>query len=222
MDKNLMDLSDYFNVYVLTLKSWPARRQRFSERAAELGVTGFTFVEGFDGDLITPPNWWAKDPRTWACAVAHSNALNYGIMTGNGRPIVIIEDDAYLKDNFVEAVSEVVAYFRDYPGSTICFLGGKVHWDGTEVSRLIRRDHQIGGGYGYVVSAQHAGKVSGYMLDDPAYNGAKPSRYGYACDTKMMQRAKIDRHAVCHPVCVGHHGGPSVILKRNRKPLHID
>lgn len=216
-----MDLSQYFNVYVLTLVGWEERLRKFANRAVELGVTGYTVVYGTDGDKLSPPNWWKKDPRTWACALAHSNAINLGIMTGNGKPIIILEDDAYLKDNFIESVSEVVAYFRDHKDATVCYLGGKVHWEGTTLSRLIRRDHQVGGGYGYAIAYDHASTVSGYMLDDPAHDGAKPTKYGYACDTKMMHRAKKDRHAVCSPVCVGHHGGPSVILKRNRKPLHV-
>lgn len=214
----MFDLSQYFHVYVLTLFGWEHRLRMFMDRANELGVTGFEVLYGVNGDRIHKPNWWKPSARKWACNLAHLNAVNRGITEGR-LPIMVLEDDAHLRRNFVESVQEVIAFYRDHPDATVCYLGGRIHNQGRVISRLIERGVKVGGGYGYTVSQKHAPILSGYMMDHPNYMKGK---HRYAQDTKMMWWSQHHDHATVRPICVGHRGGRSVLLKRNRKGRHID
>lgn len=217
----MFKLNQYFNAYVITVRGWEENRlQPFLTRAKELGVEGFDIHYGADGEDLITPNWWVPNRRKWACHLAHVACINDSIARKNGLPVLIVEDDAFLKANFVEAIQEVIAYYRDHPTATVCYLGGKVHGIGTQVSRLIFRDLQVGGGWAYTVAPQHAATVAAYMMDDPRVY-MKPRARDWVNDTKMMHHSEEHSHAVTRPTCVGHRGGASVILQRNRKPIDV-
>lgn len=214
-----LDLSQFFHCYVLSLQGWEDRLDRFVKRADELGVTGYDVLWGVDGDKIHTPNWWGVNARKWACNLAHLNAVHAGIMAGD-KPIMILEDDCHLRENFIPSIHEVIAYFRDTPDATVCFLGGRIHNQGDQVMPHIVRNVKVGGGYGYCISQDHAPVVAGYYMNLPPVG--KRGRHGFAQDTKMMRRWQVHKHASVKPVCVGHNGGPSILLKRVRKPRHVD
>lgn len=214
----MFDLSQHFHAYVLTLDGWDHRLRQFMDRANELGVVGFEVLYGVGGDKIRTPNWWKRSGRKFACNMAHLNAVHRGIMAGE-HPILVLEDDAHLRRNFIESIQEVIAFFRDHDDATVCYLGGRIHGKGRKVSRLIERGVRVGGGYGYCISQKHAPIVSGYIMDRPIY---MKGGHRFAQDTKMMWWSQHHDHATVRPVCVGHRGGRSVLLKRNRKGRHID
>jgi hypothetical protein len=211
---SVLPLDQFFHVYVLTLKGWEDRLERFKDRAAELGVTGYTVLHGVDGMKIRKPNWWKPNARKYACNLAHMNALHAGIMAG-GKPIMILEDDCYLRDNFIESVHEVIAFFRDVEWAKVCYLGGRVkrRRGYRAVSRLIYRNVRVTGAYGYVVSESHAPEVAGYIMNDP---GKPRPAYGYFNDIKMRRRAHVESHVVCRPPALGHSGGMSILQQAHR------
>lgn len=218
-----MNLSQHFHAYVLALKGWEHRLERFQARAAELGVTGIKVIYGVDGTKIHKPNWWRPNARKWACALAHMNAQYAGIMAGleDKKPILIFEDDAHLRSDFVEGIGYVIGYFRDHPDATMCYVGGRIHRPdtGEMVSHRVLRGVMVGGGYGYALSHDYAVAHSGRCMDDL---GPKVRFRSFAQDTRFMHRWHVDQHATVTPVIVGHHGGPSVILQKNRKGEFLD
>lgn len=213
----MFKIDQFFRAYLLTTAGSDGRVRLFNERARELQVSGFHLIRGAHGDQIGKPNWWTPTARKWACNLNHLNAINCGITEGS-LPILILEDDAYLRDNFIEAIHEVIAFFRDHSDATVCYLGGRIHGAGRKVSRLIERGLEVGGGYGYCVSQQHAPTLSSYFMDFPTYLGGQ---HRFAQDTKMAYHSKFHDHAVTRPVCVGHRGGFSVLLQRNRRPQDV-
>lgn len=206
----VFDLSQHFHCYVLTLKGSEDRLALFEERAEELGVTGYNKIYGVDGDKIEKPNWWKPISRAFACNLAHVNALHAGIMADGDKPILIFEDDAYLRDHFVDAIKEVVAAFRDSPKLKVCYLGGRVTRKGRFLGKYLRRRAKVTGGYGYIISAEHAPTVAGYMLNLP---GDSHKHYAFYNDVMMRRRRVGEGHTVVDPVCVGHRGGRSVLRK---------
>jgi GR25 family glycosyltransferase involved in LPS biosynthesis len=203
----MFDLSQFFNCYVLTIERGHERLRKFDERCAELGVIGYEVLYGVDGDQIQAPNWWGSDVRTFACSLSHMNALHRGIAASNGKPILIFEDDAYLRDNFIEVISEVIHYFTNDPELKVCYIGGRVDHAGEFVGRFLRRGAKVTGTYGYVVSSSHAPTLAAYILNAPP---KKMGRHSYHNDVRMRYRRKIEKHTVVDPPCVGHWKGPSV------------
>ncbi len=213
-----LDLSNDMHVFVTTLATWPKRIAAFHKRAEELNIKGWQLVQGVDGNIINKPNWWKPNARRWACNLVHLNALHQGMMmnlSGEPKPILILEEDAYLRDNFRELWQEAVDYFKRGSSSTLLYLGGRDHDLGCQVSPNIFQNVRVGGGYAYACSPHYARDMSGYFMNKPK---GRRKMLCFAQDTKMQKRGILDGHATMRPFMVGHYGGPSIINKRKTRP----
>lgn len=202
-----MNLSDHFHCYVITLKGWEERLKRFHDRTRELGVTGFEVVRGIDGRFVPIPSWWKHNKGQYGCNLSHEVALRRGLQAGE-KPIMIFEDDAFLRDDFVLGACEAALYFQTEPDSSVLYLGGKTKVSSTvRVSPGIIRPVSVIGTYAYIVSQAYTPTVLKEIM-------------GGLNDVQLRLRGVEDEHAIFLPVCVGHHGGKSTIRRRERKDQH--
>lgn len=238
----MVNISEDYNAYVLTMRNHLTSEKRmadFHARANELGVTGFTVHYGMNGVFGKPPNWWGSRPKAYFCHMAHVTALYDSLARDNGKPTIILEDDAYLLDSFLPSTAEVLRYFEEAEESTVCYLGGKysqkksyrkfksldnrrnrhaVKWGDKILTRM-----RVGGGYAYAVAPRYAHTLLGYWMDDPFRAGEDTRGLGaidYHNDTKMTARGYTDNMAIVQPPCVGHRGGMSVLSNRRKGSIH--
>ena len=207
----MFDLSQFFNAYVMTIPRGRGRLARFKHRAKKLGITGIEEHMGADGLLIKPPRWWRSSRTSFAINLNMTNLLHKGIMTQNGKPILMFEEDAWLKDDFEVMIQEVI-HFMDQPDFKVCYLGGKRHRIGEKVGRFLHKGAKITGTYGVVFNFDHAINVAGYLLAPPAHKTR--NRHAYHNDVLMRHRCNTEIHHCLYPPAVGHMAGPSMNRKK--------
>ena len=78
---------------------------------------------GTDGQLCSPPSWWAESAGAWGCLRSHLRVI--GECLNNGyESVLIFEDDAVFPESFVE---DVQTYLRHLPDDwQMAYLGGQL------------------------------------------------------------------------------------------------
>jgi hypothetical protein len=104
-----INLSESFGrALVITLPGDEERVKGFEARASASGVTGVTRFGGVEGLVLRPPQWWASvsSAGEWGRYQSHLGAIAQAIMeneiTGEAKPLLIMEDDAVFADDFAE------------------------------------------------------------------------------------------------------------------------
>ena len=111
----MKDLRDYFErCFVITL----AKRQddRYKDFCARI-LPDWPFVQperwqAVDGTLVPEPTWWTEGSGSWGCYCSHRQILEY-CLNNNIKSMIVLEDDAVLRDGFSEKVTKFIKNVPD-------------------------------------------------------------------------------------------------------------
>ncbi len=124
-----MDLTEHFGkVYVLNLDIRPDRWEKFQERAAEAGITGFERFRAVEGDKCPHPAWWRAGNGAWGCLMSHLRVVQDALMDGL-ESYLVLEDDVIFHHEFVPKLEGALALLKekDIPWEQL-YLGGQHLW----------------------------------------------------------------------------------------------
>lgn len=97
------------------------RRAHVAQLPALLGLP-VRVVDAVDGRLVPPPVWWGGSDGAWGCKLSHLRLLSTAAR--NGRPLLVLEDDALPVDSFAARFG---AFMRAVPDSWEAIMLGGEH-----------------------------------------------------------------------------------------------
>ena len=116
-------------IRIISLASRPDRRRQIADRFDRLGVTGYSFLDAVNGKAQPDHPLFAHydpiararvkgrgrdlKPSQLGCFASHY--LLWQECAESGRPLIVIEDDAILKENFLDALVQAPGLAETWP-----------------------------------------------------------------------------------------------------------
>lgn len=153
------------NIFVINLKRRNDRKINMINNFNKIGITNYEFITGVDGlkpSIINKFNDYKNNFKTkiitsghFACLLSHIKAIRIAKQRGYTN-IMILEDDVYFCDDFIEKISKI-----KIPKYDMIYLGGIINQKKIFINNCTKTNGILGA-YGYILTS----KIFDFILDE--------------------------------------------------------
>ncbi len=144
------------NIFIINLPRRSDRKEQMIKKLSDANITNYEFIEAFDGlnpdvnnkfiQLKNKKNLQIVTPGHFACLLSHIKAIKLA-KSRNYSNIMILEDDVFFYDNFINKISQILM-----PKFDMVYLGGiiskkKLFFNGWA------KHNKIMGAYAYLLNS---------------------------------------------------------------------
>lgn len=119
----MIDLKTFFErCYVVNLDRRSDRYADFCQRCLDWPFVEIQRAAAVDGRLVPHARWWSAGGGAWGCYRSHAGLIEK-CLNENVRSVLLMEDDAFLCDNFTDRAR---AFLENVPADwQMLYLGGQ-------------------------------------------------------------------------------------------------
>jgi Glycosyltransferase family 25 (LPS biosynthesis protein) len=215
-----MNLLDHFSrVFVMNLGICPERWEKFQERAAAKGITGFERYRAIHGDTCQHPAWWCAGNGAWGCLMSHLRIAQDALQDGL-KSYLVFEDDVVFSDDFCERLPKLMETLKDakwdqlYLGGQHLYRESSPPWpyrQGVVRCKNVNRTHAMAVHKRFMLKfTQHIMHAPDYMAKHVKPDG-KVKEFFPHIDHQLGYLHEKGQHTIlaAHPWLCGQGGGPS-------------
>lgn len=209
-----MNLLDHFSkAYVINLDCRSDRWEEFQERAALVGVSGFTRYRAIEGDKCPHPAWWRAGNGAWGCLMSHLRIAQDASLD-DAENYVVFEDDVVFSKDFAVRVDELMLRLKGVEWDQL-YLGGQHLYKETSPPWPFRdgivRSVDVNRTHAYAINKRFVQKFQQHIMHAPDYIAAKTCIH---LDHQLGALHRRKQHLIlaAHPWICGQGAGSSNIL----------